>query len=345
MLRTNAVEWRQPRQGSLALRCSILAVAIVLGGLVVHAEAFQVPEQKARQQKEEPKPPLPRFNDLNLPPGLDFDQLFQGLDGVDQEQLKLLQQQVDRLNQELRKSMQQGGAQNRFGGAGLLQGLNLRPGRMNRIPATAEPNSRLGARVSRPTDALVDQLDLPTGQGLVIEELTTDSAAARAGVKANDILLELNGKPVSSNPEEFNRQLAEIKPNEPVEAMVLRKARKEMIKGLSLPEGRAEQPQRGLQFQLPNLNPPAGGANGQRRSSITTTRTNDHFTSRQQQGDEVITVSGRVADGKPIIEEVVVQQRGTLTRYETLDKVPEAQRATAQNMADSVVSRSERRNR
>jgi S1-C subfamily serine protease len=88
-------------------------------------------------------------------------------------------------------------------------------------------------------------LDLPKNQGLVLEEIGPNSAAAKAGLKSHDILLELNGKPVSSKIEEFARQLADVKPATPVDAVVMRKGKKETVKGLTLPEVKqSERPRR-----------------------------------------------------------------------------------------------------
>src|SRR5262245_31063285 len=67
------------------------------------------------------------------------------------------------------------------------------PNRECETPAAA---SRLGARLEAPPAALADQLDLPRGQGLLLTEVESDSAAAKAGLKRNDVLLELDGKPV-----------------------------------------------------------------------------------------------------------------------------------------------------
>jgi hypothetical protein len=336
MLRANevAVE-KSGRRWSLALGGALLALAVLLGGMALRAEALQVPEQKEKQKQDEPKKVRPPFNDMVLPPGLDLDELLQALGGTDEEQMLFLLKQMDRLNQEMRRALeQQGGRQGRMA-PNPLGGLRM--GRLPMRPTTpAGSPGRLGVRVAPPVEALVDQLDLPSGQGLVIAEVLPDSAAAKAGIKAHDILLEVNGKPVPSNQEEFVRQLADIKANQPVEAVVLRKGHKETLKGLSLPEGRVEPAQPELRFPVPNFNPPAGGP-VQRGTSVSTTRNNDQFTSRQQQGDEVVSVSGRVADGKAIIEEVVVKQGDTTTKYDRLDKVPEAQRATAQKLADMVV--------
>jgi serine protease Do len=101
----------------------------------------------------------------------------------------------------------------------------------------------LGARVREVDEVLVDQLGLQKGQGQVIVQVQPDSAAAKAGIQAGDILLELDGKVVSGDARSFDEMLEKIKPNTPVDAVVLRKGKKETIKGLSLPEAA---PQKGL---------------------------------------------------------------------------------------------------
>src|SRR5207244_11843010 len=113
---------------------------------------------------------------------------------------------------------------------------------------------------ARPRGTLVDQLGRPKGQGLIVEDVLKDSAAAKAGLKKHDILLELGGKPVPNDVQEFARMLKDIKPDTKVDAVVLRKSRKEMVKGLTLPKAK-EVPEN---FNFPNLpfNPPRGGGNG-----------------------------------------------------------------------------------
>src|SRR5205823_1383109 len=119
-------------------------------------------------------------------------------------------------------------------------------------------------------------------------------------LKAHDVLLEVDGKPVSSDPAEFVKALESVKANTPVDVVVLRKGKKETLKGLSLPEKAAA-----LDLAVPalpplNVAPPAvagvpgfaivGGAPG--AGVMTTTfRTNDHFTTRHQEGSLVITLT------------------------------------------------------
>ncbi len=105
-----------------------------------------------------------------------------------------------------------------------------------RVPGFLQDQARLGAVLEIPDPILMDQLDLPRGQGVVVRDVNTDSAAAKAGIKANDILLELNGKAVPSEQSEFAKLLEGIKAKTPVGAVVLRKGKKETIKELTLPE-------------------------------------------------------------------------------------------------------------
>jgi hypothetical protein len=112
------------------------------------------------------------------------------------------------------------------------------------MPGGPEPRTqsvqeaRLGAQLSQPSATLVDQLDLPKDQGMVLEEVGPNSPVARAGMKAQDILLELNGKPVPSKHDQFDKLLAGIEADKKVDAVVLRKGVKKTVKGLSLPEAK-----------------------------------------------------------------------------------------------------------
>src|SRR5262249_19557635 len=95
---------------------------------------------------------------------------------------------------------------------------------------------RLGARLSKPSAVLVHQLDLPRGEGLVVEAVRSGRSAARAGLKAHDILLRLSAKPVPSELQQFDRMLAALKRGKPVDAVVLRRGKKTTVKGLTLPK-------------------------------------------------------------------------------------------------------------
>jgi membrane-associated protease RseP (regulator of RpoE activity) len=56
----------------------------------------------------------------------------------------------------------------------------------------------LGANLQPVGDGLRAQLDIPAGQGLVVERLRGDGACAQAGLQQNDILLSLADKPLGA---------------------------------------------------------------------------------------------------------------------------------------------------
>src|SRR5947209_1764451 len=87
-----------------------------------------------------------------------------------------------------------------------LAGVLALPGaRFGGSAAPSPQEARLGAQLSPPGATLADQLDLPREQGMVLEEVGPNSAAAKAGLKAHDILLEVGGKAVPSKREDFDR--------------------------------------------------------------------------------------------------------------------------------------------
>jgi beta-lactamase regulating signal transducer with metallopeptidase domain len=346
-------------------------------------------DQKKEDKKDEKKdnkkappalPGFPKVDDLlkQLPQGLDDAQRKQI-----EDQLKRMQKMMDQLQRQLPGGgvggfvggMPGGGVAGFGGGIGIGGGL---PGGFGGLIGGGMPNfpqlpqlrglgglrgfgglgqqhePRLGARIEKPSAALVDQLDLPKGQGLVIDDVLNGSAAAKAGLKPNDILLELNGKPVPSDPNEFARLLQDVKPDTKVNAVVMRKTRKETIKGLSLPKAPAVQQQPGLNFQFPNL--PLGGRGnglgnlrrfgrgiGGMAGSTTLRRSNDSFTARNQQGEVSVTVSGKMAGRKAEASEIQVQDGDKTTKYDSLDKVPEQYRDTARKLLDAVQGRQGRR--
>lgn len=286
---------RRPRLWSLATVGGLLALAVLLVGPRLMAEAAPDadPPKKEEPKKAEPKPDLP-------PP------LLPQLPGLDPNQFKA---------------------------PGLR--LEIAPGGIRFDPFGRQGDGRLGVLVQKPGTTLAEQLDLPKGQGLAVEEVHADSAAAKAGLKAHDILLELNGKPVPDDVYEFARMVRDIKAKTPVDAVVLRRGKKETVKGLSLPEAKPQPELPGV-LTVPNLPPavfpppavpfPPGGLGGLFTGNgvmTTTFRSNDRFTTRHQEGSLVITVTGTVTDGTAKLGEINVQDGTESHKYESVDKVPE----------------------
>jgi hypothetical protein len=338
------VEPRCPRRWSLAVACGLLSLAVLGAGVGLRAGAAPVPPKKEEPKKEEPKKeapdrPAPKADEPDrpavppLPKG--FDELLKKqLRGLDPEQLKDIERQMEVARREAEQALR------------ALKDVQLRGGwanfdRFNGRGQHREP--RLGAHVASPSATLVDQLGLPKGQGLVLEDVTANSAAEKAGLKAHDILLEVGGKAVPSNVDEFLKVLDGVKAKAPVDAVVLRKGKKETVKGLSLPEARAAR--RGGNFRffppgadvvVPGLPGGVGAvvAPGGRGVMTTTFRNNDRFTTRHQEGSLVITVTGKVSEGKAKVGEITVQDGGKSEKYTAVDKVPERYRDKVKNLVE-----------
>jgi hypothetical protein len=218
--------------------------------------------------------------------------------------------------------------------------------------------SRLGARVEKPGATLVAQLDLPRGQGLVLEEINDNGAAAKAGLKPHDILLELDGKAVASSTEEFAQLLDKVKEDVPVNAVVLRRGKNETIKGLKLPKAEDPPAFGPGQFppafpQMPPMPamPPAGlampanafmppgqpfGAPGGNGVLTTTFRSNDRFVTRHQEGSLIISVVGKAGNGKAAVQQIYVQDGRESGQYTAVDKVPELHRDKVKSLIEAV---------
>jgi hypothetical protein len=244
------------------------------------------------------------------------------------------------------------------GVAGVIGQGNFAPMVYGRQPH----EGRLGVMIQKPSEDLVEQLDLPKGQGLVITQVQADSAAGKAGIKVHDILLEVSGKAVSDNPVEFVKAIADIKANTSVEVVVMRKGKKEIIRELTLGEAKPENPfganlfvppagagpnaqpqvfpfpQAGavpLQVQnVPGIAARFAGANAGAGVMTTTFRSDDRFTTRHQEGSLIITVTGTVADGKAKTSEIQVQDGATVSKFESVDKVPEQYRDKVKNLVE-----------
>jgi len=200
------------------------------------------------------KPPLPRVPRLIFPnldgafgriqPGIgpmSAEELRKQIEGIQRENLKALE--------ELNRALQQGGLR----GPLMAFPAQARGGKKG---GNTMHEARLGAMMEVPNPTLIDQLDLPKEQGMVVNDVLESSPAAKAGLKPHDILLELDGKAVSSKIEDFSKLVNDIQANTPVDAVVMRKGRKETVKGISLPDAPKDVPalpkgKRGVEFINP----------------------------------------------------------------------------------------------
>ncbi|MCS6863684.1 MAG: PDZ domain-containing protein [Gemmataceae bacterium] len=105
-------------------------------------------------------------------------------------------------------------------------------------PDVARPAERVrfGIRMERVPAVAAEQLGLEPNTGIVVSSVIPNTVAEKVGLKANDIILEFAGKPVSNDPDEFARRINEAKAGEKFTVVVLRKGKKVEIKDVELPE-------------------------------------------------------------------------------------------------------------
>jgi hypothetical protein len=310
----------------------VLAGCVVLGLFSLTADTRAWAQAPDPQKKGNPQPlPIPDLEKL-IPPG-----------AIDPDQLKELMKLLDGQQDVMRK---------------IMDDLNKQfPGG---LPNLAVPNvfgkveqaNRLGAELQKPSRTLVDQLDLPEKQGIVLKNVKGDSAAAKAGMKSNDILLELNGKAVPSEVDDFIKQLNDLKKDTAVDGVVLRKGKRETIKGLKL--GDVPAPVNrfgglgGLGGNLPNIQilpmqqmlplqqlPAFGGA--QRGVNMSTSRGPDGaFTTKYKEGDVAITINGKMENKKADVGSIEIRDGGQTSKYKSVDEVPEELRDDVRALIRSV---------
>jgi beta-lactamase regulating signal transducer with metallopeptidase domain len=286
-----------------------IKVADVLQGVTLDPSAnpAQVQKEMARIVQRLQGQPL----QIEVPLGADNADIQKEIQKA-LEEIKLQQRKLEKL----RKAMQD----------------RARAARVRSVPA------HLGVQLAPPGPTLADQLDLPRGLGMVVVAVVPDSAAAKGGIKPNDVLLMVAGKQVMDEPGSIARILASLKPGAPFEVVVLRKGKKETLKGLTLAEVRKREVRQQPRI-IQGYGFPQGGIQviGQRNHSILTTvvRTGDKFTTRYQEGNLIITLTGTVADGKAKVGHIYVQDgSGQPVQCDSLDKVPEQYRGKVKNLVE-----------
>jgi hypothetical protein len=364
---------RPPRVWPL-VGVSLLAVSI-LGVLVVRAAPQQAEPKKEEPKKEEPKKEEPKKEQpAQFGPGQteveQLEMIYRDLLRGHTESLDAIRQLLaqHRLQfQQINRAM----AQRRM--AFAPNGVPLNRARVIDLLPTEEKSdkpeaeTRLGVRLSPPTETLAEQMDLPREQGVVLTEVLPNTPADKAGLRSHDVLLELDGKPVPRTIAAVVRMISDLKANTPVEALVLRKGQQQKVKIASLPEARANQPEGGGPEIVPA--PPRVGnwqtiprANNPRMiglprivnqaavqpraevnpapepagNGVTTTlfRSGDRFTARHQEGSLVITVTGTAAGGKSTLSQITVKEGGLSNTYRGVDAVPEEYRDKVKSLID-----------
>ncbi|MDP3025625.1 MAG: DegQ family serine endoprotease [candidate division Zixibacteria bacterium] len=115
-------------------------------------------------------------------------------------------------------------------GIGFAIPINLAKSVVPRLMAGKEVSrGYLGIAPSNITKDLKDALDLPTTEGVLVQQVQPNTPAAKAGMKTGDVIVTLNGKKVT-DADQFRLQVAEIEPGKTIDLGVLRSGKKMELK-------------------------------------------------------------------------------------------------------------------
>jgi serine protease Do len=116
-----------------------------------------------------------------------------------------------------------------FSRSGGYQGLsfaipiNVATTVMNQIVATGHAtHARLGVTIQQVNQGLADSFGLKKAEGALVSSVVPDSAAARAGLQAGDVILKYNGQAISGA-NDLPALVSEAKPGESVKVEIWRK--------------------------------------------------------------------------------------------------------------------------
>src|SRR5215469_11759274 len=111
----------------------------------------------------------------------------------------------------------------------------------------AEGSSWLGVELHEVTSDTAKELKLPAERGVVLTSIVPDSPAAKAGLKENDVVTEINGQRVEGAAQ-FRRMLREIPAGRTAQITVWRDGRAQTI---SVALGKAEERRHSLKMLTP----------------------------------------------------------------------------------------------
>jgi beta-lactamase regulating signal transducer with metallopeptidase domain/C-terminal processing protease CtpA/Prc len=225
---------------------------------------------------------------------------------------------------------------------------------LRQLGTTVENRLRLGVEIDMPGEILADQLNLPKGQGVVIQRVTPKSPAEAAGLKVGDVLLEINRVAVPSDLERFTKIIQVLPGDEALDAVVIRKGKRKVIHGVRLstaaaafsPDERVLAIHAAKAGQVAHiLNNVAFSPDGKTmaiaeyakavthaKDGAAAARKSNRLNARHQEGTLLITVVGDVGNRDAL--EITIQDGATSNRYNGLKSVPAQYREKVSRLLD-----------
>lgn len=198
--------------------------------------------------------------------------------------------------------------------------------------ARAPTGSRLGVALAPLPEALAEQLDLKGGLGLLIQAVTPGSAAEKAGLKKNDVLVAFAGQEVT-DAAKFTAAVTEAKPGAKLDAIVIRKGKKEVIKGIELADVKKPEVRSGSGSGRV-VEVPSGGKGNFESMSVNVS--DEKFSINASKGELSYSLAGEVDGGKTTVTKIVITEGKKKTEYKSLADVPETHRDAVKQLLGSV---------
>jgi beta-lactamase regulating signal transducer with metallopeptidase domain len=178
---------------------------------------------------------------------------------------------------------------------------------------------RLGVTIEAVPGILVEQLDLPKGQGVILVQVFEGTPAAKAGLKVNDIVLEVAGKAVTV--EALPKVVAGLKNDEAFEVTVIRKGKKESVKGVTIPSPPTKEKEK-------------DGAKKSSQSSMSVNVNNDQFEISAKQDGVAYMLTGTIGDDAGTT--IVIAEGDKKSTYKGVKSVPAEHREKVTKFLKSV---------
>lgn len=194
----------------------------------------------------------------------------------------------------------------------------------------APAEGRFGITIDAIPEVLIDQLDLGKGTGVIITSVVPGSAAEKAGIRANDILVQMAGKAVSSDANDLVKLVNSLKADEKFEVVVVRKGKKETIKDVVLPAIKDRKPRRD---ESDSDNPKA---EVMKFNTMIVNVNNGQFEIEAANEATSYKISGHFEDGRNVCDKVRIKHGKEEQEYKDLEKLPKSDRAAVEQLLKSV---------